>query len=98
MYKRQPPTVSVEVGEVTHNSIAVTVNATDKESGLADSNAYRYYLNDEEAPRATSSSNTYEYEGLTATTPYSIKVEVVDKANNTGTVSYTHLDVYKRQV
>ena len=80
-----PPTVSVEVGEVTHNSIAVTVNATDKESGLADSNAYRYYLNDEEAPRATSSSNTYKYEGLTATTPYSIKVEVVDKANNTGT-------------
>ena len=79
----------MEVGEVTHNSIAVTVNATDKESGLADSNAYRYYLNDEEAPRATSSSNTYKYEGLTATTPYSIKVEVVDKGNNTGTGTQT---------
>ena len=80
-----PPTVSVEVGEVTHNSIAVTVNATDKESGLADSNAYRYYLNDEEAPRATSSSNTYTYENLTGSTDYTIKVEVVDKGNNTGT-------------
>ena len=74
----------MEVGEVTYNSIEVTVTAEDKESGLADSNAYKYYLNNEEAPRATSSSNTYTYEGLTATTPYSIKVEVVDKADNPG--------------
>ena len=80
-----PPTVSVEVGEVTDTTIAVTVTANDNESGLADSNAYKYYLNNEEAPRETSSSNTYKYEGLTATTPYSIKVEVVDKGNNTGT-------------
>ena len=80
-----PPTVSVEVGEVTDTSIAVTVSATDNESGLADSNAYRYYLNEETEPRATSSSNTYKYESLTATTPYSIKVEVVDNGNNTGT-------------
>ena len=79
------PTVSVKVGEVTDTTIAVTVNATDNESGLADNNAYKYYLNNEEAPRATSSSNTYTYEGLTATTPYNIKVEVVDKGNNTGT-------------
>ena len=79
------PTVSVEVGEVTDTTIAVTVNATDNESGLADSNAYKYYLNDEETPRETSNSNTYKYEGLTATTPYNIKVEVVDKGNNPGT-------------
>ena len=79
-----PPTVSVEVGEVTDTTITVTVTAEDNESGLADSNAYKYYLNNEEAPRATSSSNTYTYEGLTATTPYSIKVEVVDKADNPG--------------
>ena len=80
-----PPTVNVEVEEVTDNSIAVTVNAADNESGLADSNAYRYYLNDEQTPRATSSSNIYTYEGLTAETPYNIKAEVVDKANNQGT-------------
>ena len=79
------PTVSVEVGEVTDTTIAVTVTAEDNESGLADNNAYKYYLNNEEAPRETSSSNTYKYEGLTATTPYNIKVEVVDKGNNTGT-------------
>ena len=80
-----PPTVSVEVGEVTYNSIEVTVTAEDKESGLADSNAYRYYLNDEPTPRATSNSNTYTYEGLTGSTDYTIKVEVVDKAGTPGT-------------
>ena len=79
------PTVSVEVGEVTYNSIEVIVDATDNESGLADSNAYRYYLNDEEAPRATIDSNTYTYEGLTGSTDYTIKVEVVDKGNTPGT-------------
>ena len=80
-----PPTVSVEVGEVTYNSIEVTVTAEDKESGLADRNAYRYYLNDEPTPRATSNSNTYTYEGLTGSTDYTIKVEVVDKAGTPGT-------------
>ena len=80
-----PPTVNVTVNEVTDSTIKVTVNAIDNESGLADSNAYKYYLNNEEAPRGTSSSNTYTYEGLTASTPYNIKVEVVDKANNPGT-------------
>ena len=87
------PTVSVEVEEVTYNSIEVIVTAEDNESGLADSNAYRYYLNDEETPRETSSSNTYTYENLTGSTDYTIKVDVVDKANNpgTGTASATTL-------
>ena len=80
-----PPTVSVTVNEVSDSTIKVTVNATDNESGLASSNAYKYYLNSESSPRATSSSNTYTYEGLTASTPYDIKVEVIDKANNPGT-------------
>ena len=83
------PTVSVEIGEVTENSIAVSVSATDNESGLADSNAYRYYLNDEQTPRATSSNNTYTYTGLTGGTDYNIKVEVVDKGNNIGTGTAT---------
>ena len=80
-----PPTVSVEVGDVTDTTIAVTVSATDNESGLADSNAYRYYLNDEQTPRATTNSNTYTYENLTGSTDYIIKVEVVDKAGTPGT-------------
>ena len=79
-----PPTVSVEVGGVTYNSIAVTVNATDNESGLADRNAYRYYLNDEEAPRATTDSNTYTYTGLTDSTDYTIRIETTDKAGLVG--------------
>ena len=79
------PTVSVTVNEVTDSTIAVTVTATDKESGLASSNAYKYYLNSESSPRGTSSSNTYTYENLTGSTSYTIKVEVVDKGNNAGT-------------
>ena len=79
------PTVSVEVGEVTDNSIEVTVTAEDKESGLASTGTYKYYLNSESDPRETSESNTYTYENLTGSTDYTIKVEVVDKGNNTGT-------------
>ena len=79
------PTVSVAVDEVTDTTIKVTVTANDKESGLASSNAYRYYLNDEDTPRATIDSNTYTYTGLTGSTDYTIKVEVVDKGNNPGT-------------
>ena len=79
------PTVSVTVNEVTDSTIKVTVNAIDNESGLASSNAYRYYLNSESSPRETSSSNTYTYENLTGSTSYTIKVEVVDKGNNPGT-------------
>lgn len=70
---------------MTDSTIAVTVTATDKESGLASSNVYKYYLNSESSPRATSSSNTYTFTGLTEGTDYTIKVEVVDKGNNTGT-------------
>ena len=84
-----PPTVSVEVGEVTDSTIKVTVTASDGQSGLASSNAYKYYLNSELSPRATSSNNTYTYTGLTGGTDYNIKVEVVDKGNNIGTGTAT---------
>ena len=83
------PTVSVEVGEVTDSTIKVTVTASDGQSGLASSNAYKYYLNSELSPRATSSNNTYTYTGLTGGTDYNIKVEVVDKGNNIGTGTAT---------
>ena len=52
---------------------------------MASSNAYRYYLNDEDTPRATIDSNTYTYTGLSGSTDYTINVEVVDKGNNPGT-------------
>ena len=78
-----PPIVSnITTGEITENSIAVTVTASDNESGLATSGTYKYYLNGEE--KATSESNSYIYTGLTAKTQYTIKVEVYDKALNKG--------------
>ena len=79
------PTVTVAVDEVTDTTIKVTVTAEDNESGLASSNAYRYYLNDEDTPIATIDNNTYIYTGLTGSTDYTIKVEAVDKGNNPGT-------------
>ena len=82
---RTAPTVSVKLDEVTDSTIKVTVTAIDGQSGLASTNAYKYYLNEEENPRETSSSNTYTYKELTASTPYNINVEVVDKGNNSGT-------------
>ena len=78
------PDVSITVNEVTDTTIKVKVNATDKESGIASDNAYRYYLNEETSPKVISSSDTYTYEGLTASTTYNIRVEVVDKGNNIG--------------
>ena len=83
------PTVSVAVDEATDTTIKVTVDATDNESGLADTDTYKYYLNNEQTPRETSESNTYTFTGLTAETQYNIKVEVVDKGNNTGTGTQT---------
>ena len=79
-----PPTVSIEVGEITETSIAVTVNAEDKESGLAEKDTYKYYINGEAEPRETSTNNSYAFTGLTAETEYTIKVEAFDKAGNRG--------------
>ena len=83
----KPVVSNISVDEVTSDSIKVTVTASDSESGLADTGTYRYYLNNEESPRVTSSNNTYTYEGLSGGTQYNIKVEVVDKGNNMGTDS-----------
>ena len=76
------PVVEIAQGEVTSNSIAITVNAEDNETGLAESDTYKYYLNEEQEARETSTSNTYTFTGLTAATPYTIRVEVTDKAGN----------------
>ena len=78
-----PPTVQISVGEITKNSIAVSVTANDGQSGLATSNTYKYYLNSE--LKQTTTETSYTFEGLTAGTSYEIKVEAYDKANNKGT-------------
>ena len=80
----KPVVTNISVDEVTSDSIKVTVTASDNESGLADTGTYKYYLNNEESPRATSESNTYTFTGLTASTDYTIKIETVDKAGLVG--------------
>ncbi len=83
------PTVSLSTSDVTHNSAKVTVTANDGETGLATSETYKYYLNDESTPRVTSTSNSYTFTGLSAETPYTIKVDVIDKAGNVATKTTT---------
>lgn len=88
-----PPTVTVIGGEITSNSIAVSVSATDGESGMASSLTYTYYIKQTiEADtayvaKATGiAESTYTFTGLTQGTSYDIKVEVTgDNAGNTGT-------------
>ena len=81
------PTVEIEAGEVTYNSIEVIVTASDAESGLADTNTYKYYLDSGSA--ITSTEKTHTFTGLNATQMYTIKVEAFDKAGLKGENSIT---------
>ena len=83
-----PPTVSsITTGTITSNSIQVTVNASDGQSGLATSNTYKYYLNG--ALKDTLTTASYTFTGLTSQTTYTIKVEAYDKAGLKGEKSIT---------
>lgn len=73
--ERTEPTVNISLGEITSNSIAINVSAEDTPSG-----AYKYYLNGKLVPEAT--GNSYNFTGLNASTGYTIKVVVYDKAGN----------------
>ena len=81
------PEVKVTVGEITSNSIAVTVEVTEEESGLVETETYQYYLG--EALAGKSTSNSYKYEGLEQEKEYNLVVKVQDKAGNEGTGSAT---------
>lgn len=79
------PTInSFEATEITSNSIKVQATATDNESGLTSTNTYKFYLNDEETAKGTSTEGTYTYENLSGLTSYKLKVEVYDNAGNKG--------------
>ena len=83
--KDAPEITRFEAIETTWNSIKVEVVATDSESGLASTNTYKFYLNDEIEARGTSTDGTYQYTGLTVSdkaTSYKIRVEVYDNAGN----------------
>ena len=88
-----PPIVNVTSEGNTSNSVSVKVQASDNESGMADTVTYTYYIkqsnqgDESYVAQATDiAQNTYTFTGLTQGTSYDVKVDVKsDKANNTGT-------------
>ena len=88
------PNVTVNKGTTTSNSIAVSVTASDSQSGMASSLTYTYYIKKSTessyTQKASNSSASYTFTGLTQGTSYNIKVEVTgDKAGNKGTGTAT---------
>ena len=79
-----PPSASMST-EPTHNTIEVTVSASDSGSGLATSGTYKYYLNG--SLKATSENRSYTFTGLSPETTYEVKVEVADKLNQITTLT-----------
>ena len=84
---RTNPNLNVTTGSITSSSIVVNVSASDTTSGLASTNAYRYYLNGTLVPSATGSS--YTFTGLSGVTKYTIKVIVYDQAGNSNEQTIT---------
>ncbi len=74
------PEISIGSITSTSNSITVTVNAVDNETGLKEEGTYIYYINGEK--KIESESNSYTFEGLADGENYTVKVEVIDKAGN----------------
>ena len=90
-----PPQVTVTAqGSPSTNSIVVTVQTEDVQSGMADELTYTYYIKQSTEPdsnyntpdgASNITNNTYNFTGLTQGTSYDIKVEVNgDKAGNKG--------------
>ena len=87
------PVVTVREGIITTNSITVSVEAKDNESGMADSVTYTYYIKKTSEPDSSYTpketgitQNSYTFTGLQQETSYDVKVEVNgDKAGRTGT-------------
>ena len=74
------PEVNISLGTITSNSIQVQVTAQDNETGLADTNAYEYYLDN--VSKGTSNGSTYTFSNLLDGREYTLKVAVTDKAGN----------------
>ena len=84
------PKVSITVGEVTENSIQVTVTVEEKESGLPSTETYEYCIGEAEAIDGKSSNNEYVYQtDLQPETSYKLTVKVRDNAGNEGKASTT---------
>ena len=81
------PSATLTVGTKTGNSIAVSVSASDSQSGLATSGTYKYYLGS--TLKSTTTNSSYTFTGLSDGTSYTLKVIVTDKAGNTTTRTVT---------
>ena len=85
------PEVNVTSEGNTSNSISISVQANDKESGMVDNPTYTYYIKqggsvDYSVEVTDISQSTYTFSNLQSGISYDIKVEVKsDKAGNMGT-------------
>ena len=95
------PKVTVsQQGSATTNSIAVSVQATDNESGMSTSPTYTYFIKKTSEggykQKASNANNSYTFTGLDQETSYDIKVEVQgDKAGNKGEGTLTGITTGK---
>ena len=72
------PTADILISDITTSSAKLNVNADDNNSGIA---SYKYYLGD--TLKSTSTTNNYNFTGLSSGTSYTLKVIVTDNAGNT---------------
>ena len=86
--KLAPNEATIQIGEVTENSIEVTASSEDQgeteEYASSGIQGYRFSKNNGASwePTTVHASGTYTFTGLTEDTEYNIKVKVVDNAGN----------------
>ena len=82
------PEITITVGEVTTNSIEITVSSSDSESGMPNSPIYAYYIkkkgeqNYQKLEEVTESR--YKFTNLIQDTEYDIRVTTKDNVGNEG--------------
>ena len=87
----EEPKVNITVGEITTNSITVSVGSSDEQWGMPTTPTYNYYIkkstegNYQETANYTGTNTSYTFTGLTQGTKYDVKVTTQDKAGNIGT-------------
>ena len=87
----EEPKVNVTAGEITTNSIAVSVSSSDEQWGMPTTPTYNYYIkkstegNYQETANYTGTNTSYTFTGLTQGTKYDVKITTQDKAGNIGT-------------